>query len=932
MSVKVFLRDKSRDLLMMGLLAMWFLVFHLPVTLGQTVFSAEDAYWLHLPARTELARALSEGRLPLWTPYLQAGLPLLAEGQVGALYPINLFFHRLLPVPPALSYTILFALLWSSLGMYLLVRSCGMSPPTAWLAGFAFGVNGVMTARVTHADVLAVAAWLPWLFLFQQKYWHAKFERRRTMVWFLLACFAIGLQFLGGSPQRSLHNVSAFAIFGMVAPLLWRRQEMASFKSLVRDWLKDLPRTFLTTTLMIIGGAGLAAIQLLPTFELLGFSTRGQEMGLPFVTSFSLQPAALTQFIAPFLVLGEPTGFNLEYWGYLGVLPLVLAGLAPFLRRDFRTVFFALFGLGALSLALGNANPMYGLLDYVPIFNRFRVPARFLFLFAFAATFLMATAFEVLQSRLNDRMENKQLVQTLGMLFATATLGVIGVGYTLPIESWMTLWKVLPIALWLVGIGLIFAARFRLVPRSTWVTLALGLTALDLTMFAAPFLSNLDRSVPPMELTQVPRTVQVMDSAPSNDRVYTGRFPTVTQAAARATLWTSLSILYAQEGVTAGYNPLSLSVERNETFIRSMSPAMVNLMNVRYYLLSLEPAPPSDSSPLDETEPSGGLTLDLLSQQPAIPPMRVAAVDVTSYTDHTTDLADGSPAGEIVLGVPDGQSQVFPMRLGNETAEWSFDALSKLGTLNHSKPVSALNFPAFLSSLGRDFDGHKYVARFVLGTNPIVTSVGAKSFLPGADLTIEKIDLIDQAGRGISLATLLHRNEMALAFKSHNAALWENHSYLPRAFMVHAAEIVDDAHALARVQAQEFAPNQMIVLSDAPPSAELVSDLPAGSHDQVDITQRDSQRVDVRVNAASDGYLLLTDSWYPGWEATLDGASAPIYRADYIFRAVRVPLGEHRIIFEYHPLSFILGAWISGISLVLLSGWAVCMRKRNVAD
>ncbi len=911
-----FARRRLSDTLAIIFLVGWHLVYYLPVTLGQKVFVEGDIFWLHFPIRTELARALAEGRLPLWTPYIQAGLPLLAEGQAGALYPLNLLLHSLLPVATALSYVTLFNLAWASVGMYLLVRSCGLGVPGALLAGFVFGANGVMVARVSHSDVLTVASWLPWLMLFQQKYWQAKVDGQKTIHWFLLACFSIGLQFLGGAPQREAHNVATFALFGMFGPLLWSRQETTSAKDAIISAARWLPRATLTTASTVIVGIGIGAIQLLPTAELVGFSTRGPEMGKAFFTSFSLGPSALTQFIAPFEVLGQPSASNMEFWAYLGVLPILLALFAPWLRRDARTVLLALFALVSLSLALGGSNPLYDLFYYVPLINRFRVPARFLFLFAFAAALLAATAFEELQKHLREDCENKRILRAFGIVLALTTIGVVFLEYSQPLETWMQVWHWLPIGLMLVGIVVLLAAKQRWMSRPLWSAVVLGVAVLDLAAFSAPFLSTLARTTSPAELAQVPRTVQAMDSAQTVYRVFANRFPAVTQSAVRATLWTNLPLVYEKQGVNVRYNPLSLSLSRNEEFIQGMSLPMRNLMNIRYYLLPLETVPPGSPSPFDESEPAGGLTLNLLSQQPAIPPMRVTQITVTSYADRTQDLADGSLVGEIVLSLEDGQHRVLPIRLGIETADWAYDGLARLGEVKHTKSKDALSFPAYLSSVGHDFEGHKYVARYDLAAPLVVTAIGVRSFLPGSGLTIERIALLDEAGRATSLAGLLHRNDMALAFRSHTAAMWENQSVLPRAFVVHGAEIVDDDRALAWIKSPDFAPDRLVLLGDVQPSDLLPVNREGKASDEAVIAEYKSERVVLQVETDAPGYLVLTDSWYPGWTASVDGKTTPIYRADYIFRAVPLLPGQHSVTFEYRPASFIFGASISLMSLI----------------
>jgi hypothetical protein len=65
------------------------------------------------------------------------------------------------------------------------------------------------------------------------------------------------------------------------------------------------------------------------------------------------------------------------------------------------------------------------------------------------------------------------------------------------------------------------------------------------------------------------------------------------------------------------------------------------------------------------------------------------------------------------------------------------------------------------------------------------------------------------------------------------------------------------------------------------------------------------------VTAQQNAMLLLADEMYPGWSATIDGRPETIYRADYLFRAVFVPAGQHTVEFVYQPRSFRLGMLIT---------------------
>lgn len=75
-----------------------------------------------------------------------------------------------------------------------------------------------------------------------------------------------------------------------------------------------------------------------------------------------------------------------------------------------------------------------------------------------------------------------------------------------------------------------------------------------------------------------------------------------------------------------------------------------------------------------------------------------------------------------------------------------------------------------------------------------------------------------------------------------------------------------------------------------------------------------------RVLSDQPGWLLLSDTWYPGWQATVDRRTAPIFRANYLFRAVQIPAGDRLVRFIYRPLSFYLGLILSLIALLVLAG------------
>ncbi len=124
---------------------------------------------------------------------------------------------------------------------------------------------------------------------------------------------------------------------------------------------------------------------------------------------------------------------------------------------------------------------------------------------------------------------------------------------------------------------------------------------------------------------------------------------------------------------------------------------------------------------------------------------------------------------------------------------------------------------------------------------------------------------------------------------------------------------------------EAFDPGQEVILSQGPGGY-----LEEGkAQDRVSMVSYQPERVVVQAHLGAPGYLVLTDAYYPGWKALVDGRPAKIERADYYFRAVYLEEGEHTIEFVYAPLSFKVGVVISLASLafvILGLGWG--LRRR----
>ena len=149
----------------------------------------------------------------------------------------------------------------------------------------------------------------------------------------------------------------------------------------------------------------------------------------------------------------------------------------------------------------------------------------------------------------------------------------------------------------------------------------------------------------------------------------------------------------------------------------------------------------------------------------------------------------------------------------------------------------------------------------------------------------------------------------------HEVRVYQNQTALPRCFLVHQSRHFDHPDAvLAALFSPTFEPRRTVYLED--PSAPPVDGGEAAAGERVAITHLGINDLEVEATATTPSYLFLSEAYYPGWQATVDGQAAPVYAADYLFRAVHLTPGRHTISLTFHSAPFERGWRISAAALV----------------
>lgn len=147
--------------------------------------------------------------------------------------------------------------------------------------------------------------------------------------------------------------------------------------------------------------------------------------------------------------------------------------------------------------------------------------------------------------------------------------------------------------------------------------------------------------------------------------------------------------------------------------------------------------------------------------------------------------------------------------------------------------------------------------------------------------------------------------------------VFKNNTLLPHAFFAQNYSVQTKPQNILNVLfADDTHLNSTVVLEEDPHISQ------GGVSGTADITNYTNNSLSIRSHSNKDAVLFLSEVYYPGWKAFVDGKETTIYRADYTFRAIVVPSGFHTVVFRYEPMSFEIGCWlfVSGlIGLLVIS-------------
>jgi len=401
-----------------------------------------------------IVESIKARQIPLWNPHLFAGLPFLAAGQHSALYPFSVLFY-ILPIARAYGYFTVLQLFLAGLFAFIYARVIGLGRLGAAVTAITYMFSAFMIVSVVFTMIIAAAAWLPLLLAMIEliikkaegkasppKLGGIEGEHSPPLIYVVCGAIALGFQLLAGHVEISYYVLLVMAFYAAI--------RLLQICKSANQQIGRMGRVLFWLMVMVVLGLALGAVQLIPLYELVSSSFRQSSASYQQVVGWAYPLRRLIAFLIPDF-FGNPShhsyfdvfnqqmspvtrdyygnAINTIYWGiknyveggsYVGILPLLLALIAVFRRRDKYVWIFA--GLAAISLAFAFGTPLYAVLFYLlPGVKQLHSPFRWIFPYTLSVAVLAGIGAHHFEIR-NSKFE---IARKLGWLALLAGLGLV---------------------------------------------------------------------------------------------------------------------------------------------------------------------------------------------------------------------------------------------------------------------------------------------------------------------------------------------------------------------------------------------------------------------------------------------------------------------------------------------------------------------------
>ncbi|MBI2816993.1 MAG: YfhO family protein [Acidobacteria bacterium] len=888
--------------------------FYWKVIFTNRVMFPWDIAGFFYPTLNFIHEELRHFRLPFWNAYVMSGFPIIGDPEAQIFYPPNWLMLLVQPFE-SLSYKtveiqLIFHFLLAGVFMYYLARSYVHSATAALISAVLFEFCGAMVAHTQHLASIETMAWYPLIFLLARR---GLLENRFPLT--VAAGALFGIQVLAGHAQHSVY-------LGLLLLLYF------AYEACCGPLRKQLWPCWIYSLAVIAGiGAALSMVQLIPSMELGSLSVR------KYITYFDVvqgnEPRYLiTLFLPNYFggLNGVPKwypydiSFNYVFLTVPGCL-LACLGLVETVRR--RNFFWLVLVVLCIELSFGTNGRLGPLIYHVPLLNLFRNIPTFFDLANFALCLMAGIGAEALFSmKLSPRWKQHLPAGLASLLFATTICGLVFGWWKF--HGWFAMLAVL--ALSSIVVAGLLRNRFS-VPFSKFALLGLIVAQLVHYNMNQFFNASIDN---PRHFTNRNEMLGRKDLLQRlrEDRAADFRVAAIAEHMLSANGWN----VWRVPGIH-GWNPVLL--RRYDSYLRglfqtgeyatpyggpdhNLNSPMLDLLGAKYLIMG-------------DTDIEKQLSL------PHSAKFTRRFKDVERWnTYENRDYLSRSWFYSRAYVVPDEETALALM-----SSSW-FDARKTLLFENNQVPAS---YGALIEPLP------------TIEINPKDASSISTGTVMADPYCAKPLPMVGGWGEGendrlqFSIASLEQQGRYLLSVEytasSNPAPVLE--------VQIHSGDRTQQSEPRTLPRTAEWgcrkarhtelgtfnlAPGENRLFINASIRAQIhlyslrLVRLPEAQSDTGTFSfanfQSSAHRISFDSTQDRDGFVLLNEIFYPGWEAQVDGQSTPILQADGIFRVLAARAGSHHIEMTFKPRYFALGAAVSVITLIsLLAYFAVGAKAAN---
>ena len=813
------------------------------------------------------------------------------------------------------------------------------------IGGIVFSLSGFMIAHLGHTSMIHSACWLPLII------WALEELRYKILKkWIFILIFAISMSILSGHLQIFVYTICLASIYAFLMGI---------------DSNVGYKKYYLIVAIVFLFSIAMNFFQLYPTYELAQHGFR-KELTFEEFNSYILPPIQALMLLFPHLFGNvfyplEKTEYfgqwNIpELMGYVGIITIMISLFTVIygFRSNKHIKFWSFIAILSLLLVLGNNIPILPNIFFkIPIINKFRALARHFLEFNFSIAVLTAIGVSIIKkgeyAQLKSKLKSSILIFITLFFFALALvfyfyeeLILMAKAQNVLLPGFLnnsSIWVSLILVFTSTGAILIFSKNKGNLIATGFIIVLIG-NMLYFSLFYE-WRINVDKNILnlPEELKEI-----------KNDVIKTHQRLLVLEGYAGNILDPQKSSLYRIPSANF-YGPL---ISKNYSEFLSINNAgwthpnvlspkdlSLNLSAIRYLFINEDTVNNALKNMCRigaKCGPNNPKDFEIRLHQF----VKADSIQLISYLGCSTHIKHGDSVANLNLHFSDGSEQNLSINAGIDTSEWAYDCDDVLPVMNHGKANIHSSWEN--ARVGeKNCQGHNYISAFKI-ENKFIERIEIKwneEHETGV-LIVENILFKGSNNKensvplnSVSLLDRIAEKNFRYFTKIDKTFVFKNSTPFGRAWLVGKTINMADDEMLKAIKTSEspylqtgkgvynFDPRNIALITDKIETTIKKFD----ENHKVFITNLENGKFEMKIDSESGGFLVVSENYYPGWKAEIDGERTKVFRTNYTLLGIMVPPGNHMVTLNFFPDSLLISILVSIASFLLFLLYITFIKK-----